>query len=310
MTNDTTIKDYSVTGFRDRDFTEISRLFSIAFNGRELNEELWKWRVLKNPVNKVFIVNAWDGSKLIGHTMLSPTFAYYNGKRVLTACSGTTMAHPDYPGMFVRLSEACSRMYPEIELIFGFPNKNSFRISTKYLKHRHIGDICFWTKEPERLNYCSSVVGITGFTDEHELLTMHEVQKHIFIIERSKAYLNWRLAGVNGRSYSLYEYRDEAGVHGYMALNEYSEDGARHGQIIDILAEDDRIFCRMIRSAESLFAEKGCSLMKLWMTSGKYHTLLSEMNFMYGRNPFHMVVWDRDADLAEMYVTMASSDVF
>ena len=53
-------------------------------------------------------------------------------------------ARPEYLGVSIQLYKECANSNRDIEVIYGFPNKNSFPI-TKFIGHHYVGDICFWT---------------------------------------------------------------------------------------------------------------------------------------------------------------------
>lgn len=64
------------------------------------------------------------------HYSVFPCFIVANGKKILAAQSGDTITHKRHQrkGLFIRLAEKCYALAKEsgIELIFGFPNQNSY----------------------------------------------------------------------------------------------------------------------------------------------------------------------------------------
>lgn len=66
-----------------------------------------------------------------------PTFIVYDGKKYLAAQSGDTMTHPNHQkkGLFTKLAQTTFAYCEEIgiQLIYGFPNNNSFPGFIKHL---------------------------------------------------------------------------------------------------------------------------------------------------------------------------------
>lgn len=221
------------------------------------------------------------------------------------------MARIEYLGISLELFNACSAMYPEVDIICGWPNKNSYRITTKFLKHHYIGDVCFWTAKPA----CNSheddrISRIDSFSTAHGKLHENLISNHAYIIKRDETYLNWRFRDNPSGGYKMFQYSTDEKVDGYMVLNIYRDNQELHGQIIDIISPDLDVFESMMEYAKSFFAEKGCSLVKLWLSDMSYAKALEKVGFVYGMQPFRMTIWDRDMDLSRMYITMADSDIF
>lgn len=74
-----------------------------------------------------------------------PIMALLNGEEVLVAQSGDTMTHPDHSrkGLFLALARNTYQLCTEvgIELVFGFPNKNSFPGFKRKLNWTFVGSL-------------------------------------------------------------------------------------------------------------------------------------------------------------------------
>lgn len=306
-----TSSKYRVASYKNGDEKDIQELFSIAFGGRVFPLDSWVWRFKKNPCLKECITTLWDGNLLIAHTALTPSFVWYEGKNIIAAVSGTTMARPEYLGISLDLYSSCSNMYSNIDMIYGWANKNTFRITTKYLKHHFIGDMYFWTAKPVCKDYDeSSICKIDCFNEVHSKLHEHLIMDHVFIVKRDVSYLNWRFRDKPSSGYEIFQHCTDEKVDGYMVLNTYKDNEELHGQIIDIVAPAIDTFESMLKYAKNYFAKKKCSHVKLWMSSIHYKKILECAGFELGLHRFPTTIWDRDLNLSQMYITMADSDIF
>ena len=304
------IPQYKVLPYDNSCFDKVKELFSMAFSGREIDEKSWEWQFYNNPCKNKAVTTLWDGDNLIALNGLSPAFCHLNGRKCISACSGTTMARPDYPGVSIQLFRECEEGNSDVELIYGFPNKNSFPIA-KFIGHHYVGDICFWTIKPRRFDVSSNIYTITTFDkEEHGLLFMDLTERTDYLRDRNINYLNWRFVKKPFNNYSIVDYRKNGQIQGYLVYNLYREDIEQHLQVIDIIATTDESFVKLMEYAINEGCKKGVDIVKLWMSYSKYHETLRNLGFDYGTHPFKCVFWDRDMDLSDCYFTMSDSDIF
>ena len=294
-----------VPGFEDK----AQELFSKCFGGRVFDRETWNWQFNHNPCLNQRVTTLWDGEILVALTALTPSIAIIEGEEKICAVSGTTMARDDYRGVSIQLVKESGNQNEDIDFKYSFPNKQAFRIATKFYGHRYVGDIASWSLKPFSTTVDDHIKGLTAFDDRHGSLYKSQVDEHYFIKKRDADYLNWRFVKKPGNNYQLFEYFNDV-VRGYIVINEYREGNESHLQVIDILADSETVFCELIKFAVNQGQNRGTDIVKLWMTSGKYHEILKTIGFEYGRQPFRMTVWDRDIDLKNAYLTMSDSDVF
>ena len=227
------------------------------------------------------------------------------------ANSGTTMAREDYPGVSLQLFREARHFYPDIEFIYGFPNKNSYHITTKFCGHHYIGDIAFWTRSPEEMEINQHIHPTQRFDSRYNDVFRPLISQHVLIAEKSAKYLNWRFVDKPDSGYMCYGFETEDGTpKGYVVMNTYQEGSQKHLQIIDCVAPDKEVFKALIQFAVSMGAKDNCDMVKLWMTSKYFQEPLKQLGFEYGYQPFRMTMWDHTYPIEDLYFTMADSDVF
>lgn len=303
--------EYPIRTYKQGDEKEIFRLFKVAFKGRTMDEAIWRWQVGYDKDYASHIVTMWDKDRLIAHVAYTPFPTMFMGKSIISALGWTVIADPEYLGVSAELLTACRIIIKGVDLKYGFPNKNAFKLQTKFLKYHYIGDMCFWTAPPCKTIENKNIRAIIKFTEAHGNLYKELVTKCDYIVQKNAKYLNWRFTNKPNSGYKMFEYRINNKAMGYIVLNEYKEtDGKVHGQIIEILAITNEVFSELLRFARGYFKDRNCDLVKLWMSHENYKKVLQDNEFQYGVQPFPITIWDRDLNLENMYITMADSDVF
>ena len=303
------IPQYEIKWYSEADNPKIQELFARCFGGRTISNEAIEWQLMRNPVLKKRAVALWDQDALIAYTSLTPSYCTLNGQVLRCACSGTTMAHDEYLGVSVQLFKECERLNSDIEVIYGFPNKNSFPI-TKYVGHHYVGDMAFWHRKPQCDSDDSHIGEIFAFGEKHGELYKPLTKNHSFIKNRNTDYLNWRFVDRPGFNYRIYEYAVSSDILGYMVVSVYQTEDELHYQIIDLIAENKDVFKSMMRFAIHKSYLMQADVVKLWMPSKEYAGTLEELGFAYGLQPFKCSIWNNQIVLEDSYLTMSDSDIF
>lgn len=300
---------YEVKNYPKNEKEKIQALFTRAFGGRKLSSELLRWQMEQNPCLKERAISLWQGDTLVAYTALTPCHSLFYGKEIVTAVSGTTMANEDFPGASFQLLTECARNNDDIKVIYGFPNRNSFGICVKYLKHHYVGDIAFWVAAAAKQNVTDRIYAFFSFSKEYEKISRELSKTHILIKTRNCEFLNWRFFHNPEHNYRGFEYIDEK-RRGYIVVDVYEENGIRQLQIVDLLADSTTVLSELLYYGINLAAEWCCKIVKLWLTSAQYKEVLEECGFVYGVHPFPMTCWAHDIDIQKAYLTMADSDIF
>jgi hypothetical protein len=301
---------YRVDGYPKQNLDKVQALFTKAFGGRMLSIQGLIWQMENNPCLKERALSLWDNEFLVAYTALTPGAAFYSGKEIIAAVSGTTMADADYPGASFQLFSECKNKNNDVNLIYGFPNRNSFNICVKYLKHRHVGDVAFWTARAKKKNVSNKIMQFDSFSNEYEKISRALAKEHVFIKTRKKEYLNWRFFQKPGNIYKCFEYINDGQRQGYIVVDTYEENSVIQLQVVDLIADTKAVLKELLRYAINLAVEWNCRFIKLWLTSAQYNDVLEECGFTYGEHPFPMTCWMQEFDLSNSYITMADSDIF
>ncbi len=304
------LPQYEARGYPENELEKIQELFSRAFGGRRETGEMLRWQMEENPSLKKRATSLWDGDTLVAYNALTPAKAVYEGRRIYTAVSGTTMANERYMGVSVQLFSECSKQNQDIEVIIGFPNHNSYGITTKYLNHKYIGDVAFWTCKAHRTEFCGDIRRISAFTDEHGGLWKGLSGRHQYMKIRDRDYLNWRFLKRPEYEYQAYELVENGRICGYIVTDVYVENQVRQLQLVDFVALSEESLSALLRFCLDLVARLKCELVKAWMTSGYYKQVFLDAGFVYGNHPFPMTVWEQGLELEKAYLTMCDSDIF
>lgn len=288
----------------------VQELFSKAFNGRLLSINSIKWQMENNPCLKERATSLWQDDILVAYNALTPFSAILKGKEIIAAVSGTSMVNENYLGASVQLHQETEKQNQDINVIYGFPNRNSFGIAVKYLKHRYIGDIAFWVANAEPKAYTNLMCEMYSFSDEFEEISRKLAKEHDFIKIRYCEFLNWRFFQKPNNSYKGFAFLEDGRKHGYIIVNTYLENGIKQLQVVDILADSKAVFKQLLLFAVNLAYNWECKHVKLWLSSDFYRNVMVDSGFTYGEHPFKMVVWNGDLNISRCYLTMADSDIF
>ena len=300
------IPQYEAGGYPKDKTEKVQALFSKAFGGRTESIEMLRWQMEENPCLEERATSLWDGDVLVAYNALTPAPAFINGRGGIVAVSGTTMADEHYPGCSLQLFTECAKQNPDVDMVIGFPNHNSYGITVKYLGHHYVGDVAFWTAKAVPSDHSERIKEFSEFSAEYEEVSKALSKTHELIKSRQKDYLDWRFFRKPEFDYRGFEYEKR----GYIVVDVYVDNGQRQLQLVDIIADSDEVMSELLRFSVDLADKWGCRIVKLWLTSERYSGLLKENGFEYGEHPFAMTVWDRDIDISKSYITMADSDIF
>lgn len=114
---------------------EIFDLFEHCFN-RKMQNELWEWQYLKNPVGNSLVSLCFDGNTLVGHyaTIQLPIIVNDQSNKALLSVG--SMVHNSYRkyGVFIHQGEHLySSVKNEFLCVIGFPNKMALPARKKRL---------------------------------------------------------------------------------------------------------------------------------------------------------------------------------
>ena len=167
---------------------KILDLFSICFAPKTLEFGLWEWAYIKNPVGAPCVSIALDQEKnLVGHYATIPIDLVNScGQKLRSHLSMTTMIEKHFIkyGLFRTLAQSTYNKlkYPGIDVVYGFPNKNSKAGFKKRLSW-NVNDTCLRYFEAKR-----DYINTKQYQDYY-------YSSHAYTIDLSTASnLEWRLS--------------------------------------------------------------------------------------------------------------------
>ena len=138
------------------DAAGIGALFKRSF-GPDRSQQWGAWRYFETPYGVVPGAVAVTGGRIVASYTAWPTPMSIGGQPVKGAQSMDTMTDPDYrgQGLFTKLALACYDMMAVdgFEVLYGFPNENSYNGFIHRLNWDHTGNIPQWKRllPPARL---------------------------------------------------------------------------------------------------------------------------------------------------------------
>ncbi len=241
------------------------------------NKRYWEWLFKENPSGQghIWLAEGKENNDIAGQYAIIPTELIIQGKKVLGSQSLATMTHPSYrkQGIFTNLAK---ELFDDskgrgVDLVYGFPNKNSSHGFLKYLdffilykpklfsrplnfgtllntklKIRPISNavglvlkliynVVFHRYSPDDTGI--QIKRVKSFPDDIEKVchTYNNTFKNM--VARSVRYLNWRYCDRPEKSYKIYLAYKNGEPLGYCVYGHTERDRIKIGLIMDIFAD-------------------------------------------------------------------------
>lgn len=167
---------------------DIGNLYSRCFN-LELNNEIWDWMYVSNPVGESIVSLCYLKGELIGHYACIQIPLILDDKRTIALLSVGSMVDSRYRkyGIFVEQGNAVYESCKErFSLVLGFPNKMALPARKKRLG---------WTIDEH--SFVALVSGKDIIESEYfqKYISLKSEQAHNVLLDiDNHNYLNWRLS--------------------------------------------------------------------------------------------------------------------
>jgi GNAT superfamily N-acetyltransferase len=241
--------------------------FSECFerNGTRRRIDALRWQYLENPTRELLVDLAVSGERIAGIYAVQPAFVRVRGVRMLAAQSVDTLVDSDFRGrgLFTKTAEA---VYQRVRnrggaFVYGFPNANSapgfFRklgwlsldpvpflvkpLSTAFIASKlpfgrwlsRLPDLRLPIAGP-RLQAAQELRPVTEFGPELDQLWTRFASGVTVAVDRSAAYLQWRLTKPGEQYQCLGVYEEEKLV-AFCAYTTVDKHGGRIGYVIELL---------------------------------------------------------------------------
>ena len=133
--NDSTEKEYSIVRFSEENIHDLEKLYTAVYNRRSAPFYFAKKYDTAYTGASYIGYIAYKEKMPIAFYGVIPCFIKYENRLILAAQSADTMTHPEhrYKNLFFNLSNMCFDLSKQngIELVYGFPNQNSYHGAIK-----------------------------------------------------------------------------------------------------------------------------------------------------------------------------------
>lgn len=259
--------------FTRRDENSLPNLF-ISVSGY-FDEKYWKWLYKNNPSGHghIWLAERIDNKAIVGQYAIIPTTLIIQGKRILGSQSLGTMTHPAYQkqGIFKNLATKLldDSVMKGVDLVYGFPNKNSSHGFLKYLdffvlfkpklfcrpldfeallklklKNKYLSILLgFVLKLVYKIifyrNFITRETAIEikqtkSFPPEIDNICSEYNKTFKNMVARSRRYLNWRYHDRPDQSYKIYLAYKNNELLGYCVYGHTEREGINIGLIMDL----------------------------------------------------------------------------
>jgi hypothetical protein len=307
--------------YKNGDEEKIMELFEDVFK-QEMPLQYWKWNYNNELFSDKYINLMWDKNILAGHYAIIPVNMMVKNKLVKTGLSMTTMTSCQYGkrGIFKNLAtDLYTKIYNEVDLVWGFPNNNSIYGFLKNLSWKQIMDITMYTCETYKANNKSKhIKSIFEFDEKFDRLFENVKNRYSIIVCRDSKYLNWRYKENPQNKYLYLVYEEEDNYLGYCIYKLYkNENEEEQCDIVDMLAINEEIFTELLKYTLDNMAEIKVEHANLWMNNVEFLECAKKVGFIETSFKTHVGCKINGDNLDEdvynynnWYLTMGDSDVF
>lgn len=293
---------------------------------KELDIEAWRWRFLENPAGDSVIRLCFNNSELISQYALSPVKFYVSGQETKSMMSLDTMTDPEFrgKGLFTRLANEAyiNSIALGYKFVYGFPNENSYVPFIHRLAWICPGNMMEWSTDQSRtwyMTHAKNLPEVHEFDERFNLLSNRMSKKHKVISKRTSDFLNWRYLKNPRFDYKCFFVEEDTEILGYSILKKYQSSDSLMGNIVDLVALNDRTLIRLLAHARDFFMTENILDVKCWYPHSE------EIERTMWVNGFHLQKMPRtyfgyrsltNSPIAQLkddknwYLTMGDSDVF
>lgn len=241
-----------------RDDVGLVRGLYEATKNRLRPEEYDRWRFFDTPWGDSPAIIAVDGEVCAALYIVWPVMLRLGDEDVLGAQSMDTMTHPEYRGrgLFVSAAEECFALAKSrgFEVVYGFPNANSYPGFVRRLDFDHVGDVPSWAPARRlRSPAVDFVVDEVGNGELEPLLAAWQDERDACRVRRDRTWLDWRYGAASGERYQWLSIRDTGGVRAAALLGERDESWGGYGRaelrIHELLADSEESRAAILTAA-------------------------------------------------------------
>lgn len=307
---------------------EIQHLYRLIFN-REISLDEWRWLYEQTPLGPAVIAVAVnDRGQIVGHYGIQPRVACVAGQSTTVGLGIGAMMLPEHRDLatFINLVKFIYPLCQQrgIQVIYGFPNQNSWTIFEKFLR---------WDVRPA----IAELVLLPPYAvpETHDDYVFNNIldlrpsahcedTKNIRILHNSD-WLEWRFSRRPNTGYTVFgvgsgtEDANGEVSNGYIALKTYVSDGNEvWGHILDCQALNPHTLNALIAKSIHYFQQSNVAKISMWQpTDDMILSSLVKFKFIrsYNIRRYCYYVIDNSinsliASIQQWSLTMSDSDVY
>jgi GNAT superfamily N-acetyltransferase len=257
-----------------------------------------RWRLYGTPWGDSPAAIAVDGDVCAGLYIIWPVTLRLGSEDVLGAQSMDTMTHPDHRGrgLFTRLAEECFSIAERrgFEVVYGFPNENSYPGFVRRLNFDHAGDVPTWIHTPGRFGRRRST-DVEPLRDLAELAPLIEEflsEKDVCRVRKDDTWLRWRYEQRSGEDYEWAVVRDSDGDVGAAALigerdTSWGQFGRGDLRVHELFGRDEDALTEVLIAVASRARERKARSLRMLAHSPALEPSLRKAGFREGKGlPF------------------------
>lgn len=310
-----------------QDVDDFLALYEISFEKR-MSKDYFTWKYVGNPfrIDRIPIIVAEHGNRLVGARSCVATRMMIGGKIVSALQPCDTMVHPEFKGrgVFTQMNEFAIKEFQgtDYKIFYNFPNKKSFRgnlkcgwqtinkigwywqmldpekvVNTVFDKYafRKVGGILsavFWHKLrlPEFREQNITIESVNDLNVLERIFYEWERAGNDRICTvRDKTYLNWRFRAHPEKEYLFIVAQVGTGSRGYFVLNTERFMSMNRGTISDYLVTGDNpnIFESLLTYSLNLFQKRNCDVVDTWVFTQRWaEEIVKKHGFMSSQSIF------------------------
>lgn len=320
------------TIFQNKDKKNVIDLFEKVFK-KKITEELWQWRyhISRKSISGLL----WDDEKLIGYYMLSPVPLQINKNIENRLLAISVMIDPDYQGNGMYFGSLAKFTYEQAtkegyDLIFAFPNSQSYELYFGPLGWKGFGKITEYKKQIEKISDFNEssdykTKPIKNFDENIDKIWNKHKNDYLIITPRTSEFLNWRFFNhpkfpyENYLSYDYFPFlitKNEEPV-AYFVIKKFGQEKCHIVDYFGLLNND--IMEQILFTSELFCLKNKINFISFWMNSKKVRKeckkIISDNGYVedsshcfFGCKSLNSNTFLNNKQ--NWFVTMADSDVF
>lgn len=246
----------------DLSFDEYSAMQRLSF--KDLFEEMgvsndfitpdfFRWKY-NSPYGQAKIILGKKNNEILAATMINPHRLKYEDETIIAWQNGDTATIPAARkiGLYPRCMKKAVSLVGGNEIIFGFPNKNSVRGFSFYVKHFK-GLVPLWARPSffRILPISGHIVSVSRFsTLKSNVFGLYSDRRPFF--QRSSEYLDWRYSEHPIYDYIKYAYIDSMDqICGYIIARETIIQNHKAIIVMELVGKKNRVLQTLLSALSS-----------------------------------------------------------